>query len=124
MLVLLFVLLVVMAAVFWMLRSLLFGCDFFVVGGNVEVGCLVGLLVKWLQVVGYVIVALMVGLGGLIFVVCINAGLFLVVGSQELFIFSAVILGGMSLWGGCASVVGLLFGILFINVFYNGLMLE
>jgi hypothetical protein len=42
----------------------------------------------------------------------------------ELLVFSMVLLGGTSLWGGRASVLGTVLGVLFLNVVYNGLVLE
>jgi ribose transport system permease protein len=120
----LLLLLVVTAAAFWTLRSLPFGRNLLAVGGNAEAGRLAGLPVRRLQVAGYVIAAATAGLGGLILAARTNAGLPSAAGSQELLIFSAVILGGTSLWGGRASAVGSLLGILLINVLYNGLTLE
>ena len=53
-----------------------------------------------------------------------GAGLPQAASGQELLIFSAVILGGTSPWGGRASVAGSLLAIMLINVLYSGLTLE
>jgi ribose/xylose/arabinose/galactoside ABC-type transport system permease subunit len=115
---------VVTAVAAFVLRSLPFGRNLLAVGGNVEAGRLAGLPVARLQVAGYMISAFGAGLGGLLLAARSGAGLPQAASSQELLIFSAVILGGTSLWGGRASVIGSLLGILLINVLYDGLTLE
>lgn len=120
----LILLLVATAIALWLLRSMPLGRNLLAVGGNVEAGRLAGLPVKRLQVVGYVVSALGAGLGGLIIAARTGTGLPAAAESQELLIFSAVILGGTSLWGGRASAVGSLLGILLINVLYDGLTLQ
>jgi ribose transport system permease protein len=120
----LILLILVTALAAWVLRSLPLGRNLLAVGGNAEAGRLAGLPVQRLQIAGYVIAALGAGLGGLILTARTGAGLPSAALSQELLIFSAVILGGTSLWGGRASAVGSLLGILLINVLYNGLTLE
>jgi ribose/xylose/arabinose/galactoside ABC-type transport system permease subunit len=120
----LIILLLATALALWVLRSLPLGRNLLAVGGNAEAGRLAGLPVRRLQIAGYVIAAVGAGLGGLILTARTGAGLPSAASSQELLIFSAVILGGTGLWGGRASAGGSLLGILLINVLYDGLTLE
>lgn len=106
------------------LRMTPFGRNLLVVGGGAEAARLGGIPVKRVQIAGYVISAAAAGIGGLVLAGRSGAGLPQAAFNQELLIFSAVILGGTSLWGGRASVLGSLLGILLINVLYNGLTLK
>jgi ribose/xylose/arabinose/galactoside ABC-type transport system permease subunit len=117
-------LLVTTAAGLAVLRLTPFGRNLLAVGGNPEAARLSGVAVDHLQISGYLISAFSAGLGGVLLAGRSGAGLPQAASGQELLIFSAVILGGTSLWGGRASVMGTLFGILFLNVLYNGLALE
>ena len=101
-----------------------YGRNLLAVGGNPEAARLAGIAVAPTQFAGYLISALAAGVGGILLAGRTGAGIPQAAAGQELLIFSAVILGGTSLWGGRASVVGSVLGILFLNVLYNGLVLE
>jgi ribose transport system permease protein len=120
----LIVLLLVAAAGAVVLRRLPFGRNLLAVGGNPEAARLAGVPVARTQIAGYVISAACAGLGGLILAGRSGAGLPGAASGEELLVFSTVILGGTSLWGGRASVGGSLIAILLINVLYSGLTLQ
>lgn len=120
----LLLLLAVAAIAAWVLGCTRFGRNLLAVGGNPEAARLAGLPVARLRTAAYLISAASAGLGGLLLAARSGAGLPQAASGQELLIFSAVILGGTSLWGGRASVAGSLLAIMLINVLYSGLTLE
>jgi ribose transport system permease protein len=109
---------------FVVLRSTRFGRSLLAVGGNVEAARLTGFRVVTLQLSGYVIAAVTAGLCGVILAGRSTFAIPSAATGTELLVFSMVLLGGTSLWGGRASVLGTVLGVLFLNVVYNGLVLE
>jgi ribose transport system permease protein len=106
------------------LRHTRFGRGLLAVGGNAEAARLAGLPAARMQVAGYVIAAVFAGAGGVLLAGRSTVAIPAAASGSELLVFSMVLLGGTSLWGGRASVVGTLLGVLFLNVLYNGLVLE
>jgi ribose/xylose/arabinose/galactoside ABC-type transport system permease subunit len=117
-------LLVVVAVAFVFVRYVPLGRRLLAVGGNPEAARLAGMASARLQVLGYTISGLAAGIGGILLAGRAGVAIPQAATGTELLVFSAVLLGGTSLWGGRASVVGSLAGVLLLNVLYNGLVLE
>ncbi|MBA3642482.1 MAG: ABC transporter permease [Chloroflexia bacterium] len=107
----------VVALAGWALRSTSFGRYILAIGGNEAAARLAGVPVKRVKLAVYAISGLLAGLAGLI-VIAINSssdanqvGL-----NMELDAIAAVAVGGTSLMGGKATVVGTLIGALIIQL--------
>ncbi|MDQ3781287.1 MAG: ABC transporter permease [Chloroflexota bacterium] len=107
----------VVALAGWALRSTSFGRNVLAIGGNEAAARLAGVPVKRVKLAVYAISGLLAGLAGLI-VIAINSssdanqvGL-----NMELDAIAAVAVGGTSLMGGKATVVGTLIGALIIQL--------
>ncbi|MBX5441545.1 MAG: ABC transporter permease [Solirubrobacteraceae bacterium] len=94
------------------------------VGGNPEAARLSGIGVAGAQRWAYLASAGAAGVAGILLAGRTGSGLPQAAAGQELLVYSAVILGGTSLWGGRATVIGSVLGILFVETLRNGLVLE
>jgi ribose/xylose/arabinose/galactoside ABC-type transport system permease subunit len=109
--------LLIVAAVAWIMRSTAFGHYVLATGGNEEAAQLAGVPVRRIKLMVYMISGLLAGLAGLIVIAinsssdATNVGL-----NEELNAIAAVAVGGTPLTGGRASVVGTLIGALIIQL--------
>jgi ribose/xylose/arabinose/galactoside ABC-type transport system permease subunit len=115
--------LVVFAAGWFVLTRMTFGRYVYAVGGNREAAFLAGVNTRRVTLFVYVLNGLLVGLAGLVLASRLGAGLPNVGVQYELDAIAAVVVGGTSLMGGRGSVVGTLWGAIFIGVLNNGLNL-
>jgi ribose transport system permease protein len=118
------VLALVALVAFVALRWTRYGRGLLVVGGNAEAARIIGLPVRRVQLSGYVIASVAAGLCGVVLAGRSTFAIPSAAAGTELLVYSMVLLGATSLWGGRASVVGTVLGVLFLNVVYNGLVLE
>jgi ribose transport system permease protein len=105
----------------FILRYTTFGRNVYMIGGNAEAARLTGIKVvsrtTWVYIISGICAALVgVILVGRLFSGQPNAGV-----GYELEAIAAVVLGGTSLVGGVGTIVGSLFGALFMGVLSNGL---
>jgi len=114
---------VVFAAGWFVLRRMTFGRYVYAVGGNREAAFLAGVSVKRVTLLVYVLNGLLVGLAGLVLASRLGAGVPNAGNQYELDVIAAVVVGGTSLNGGRGSVIGTLWGAVFIGVLNNGLNL-
>ncbi len=103
-------------------RSRYFRQSYFV-GGNVKSARLSGIRVGRVQIVNYIIAAVMAGVAGLLLTgrfgtASVSAGV-----GVELQVISAVVIGGASLAGGEGTVIGSLLGVMLMALISNGLNL-
>lgn len=111
----------VLAAATYVLRSTYFGRDIYTVGGNPQAARLSGINVARTIMLVYAIAGLMAALGGVIQVARVGAASPLV-GEAILFdAAAAVLIGGTSFRGGIGGVAGTAVGVLFLGVLQNGL---
>jgi len=100
-----------------------FGIHALALGGREEAARVMGLPIGRLKIVVYAISGALAAVGGIIVAARLsngspNAGIGL-----ELDVISAVVLGGTSLFGGSATILGTVVGALFISFIRNGLNL-
>jgi ribose/xylose/arabinose/galactoside ABC-type transport system permease subunit len=118
---------VLMALVFlggwFLLRHTVFGRYVYAVGGNREAAFLAGVNTRWVVALVYVLNGLLVGLAGFVLASRLGAGVPNAGIQYELDVIAAVVVGGTSLTGGRGSVIGTLWGAIFIGVLNNGLNL-
>jgi ribose/xylose/arabinose/galactoside ABC-type transport system permease subunit len=115
--------LLVFAAGWFVLKRMTFGRYVYAVGGNREAAFLAGVNIKGVTLLVYVLNGLLVGLAGLVLASRLGAGVPNAGIQYELDVIAAVVVGGTSLNGGRGSVIATLWGAVFIGVLNNGLNL-
>lgn len=114
---------IVVVAVWWMLKYTTFGRSIFAIGGDIEAARRVGIKVVRTQILLYVLVGALAAFGGVISVILgKNANPQSLVGT-ELDIIAAVVLGGASIFGGRGSVFGTVLGVVLVQLINNNLVL-
>jgi len=116
-------LLLAFAATYLMANFTSLGRSVYAVGGNAEAARLSGINVGLTKTVCLVITACFAAAGGIIYSSLINSGNPTVARGLELEVISAVIIGGVSLFGGRGSVWGAFIGVLFLGVLINAMTL-
>ncbi len=105
------------------LHKSVFGLRVFATGGNVMAARYTGVNTKRTVVVSFVITGALVGLSSLLFTGIAQAARPDLGVGTELDVIAAVILGGVSLFGGRGTIVGAIAGSVIIGVVNNGLVL-
>lgn len=116
---------VITATIHLVLTRTRFGRHVFAVGGNEEAARLSGIRVRRNKMAVYTLNGLLAGICGILLAARLQSGDPKVGQSPplELGAITAVVLGGASLSGGKGSIVGTLFGAVFMGVLDNGLTL-
>jgi ribose transport system permease protein len=105
------------------LRYTKLGRRIYAVGGNEEAARLSGIAIGTVKIAAYVLSGLCAAVGSLILTARVASGQPSLGATLPLESVAAVVLGGVSLFGGRGSVVGVAFGVLFISILSNGLNL-
>jgi ribose transport system permease protein len=113
--------LLILAFVF--LRYFRLGRHIYAVGGNLQASKLSGIPVSAVAFMAYVLCAFCASIGGLILTARVASGQPTLGTSLPLQSVAAVVLGGVSLFGGRGSIIGVAFGVAFIGILSNGLNL-
>ena len=100
-----------------------FGRAVYAVGGNAESARLSGISVNFVKTMVFGITGVMATMAGVMLSAMIMSGSPSVAKGWELFVISAVIIGGASLFGGSGNIKGTLVGIIFLGVILNGMTL-
>lgn len=115
-----FVMIAVVAALWFLLSRSIFGRHVYAVGGNAEAAELSGIRVRRVQVVVFVLSGLAAGTAAAIGVSRIASGQPLAGAGLELSAIAAVILGGTSIYGGVGAVWRSVAGVFLIALIGNG----
>lgn len=120
--------LVIMAAIVFFIAYIIlakttFGRYIYAIGGNPEAARLSGIKVFWVRVSAYVICGLVTGLGAIMLTSRVNTGQPNLGEGIALQAIAAVVIGGVSLFGGIGKVSGVLLGVLVISLLSNALNL-
>lgn len=118
-----FFVLVVYLALWYVSRYRAYGRHVFAVGNDAEGARLSGLNVRRVSLATYVLVGAMVGLGAVVYMARVGVVQASSGADLSLAAIAAVVVGGTSITGGRGSVIGTLFGVLFIAVLQNGVVL-
>jgi L-arabinose transport system permease protein len=118
------VLVVVVAIFFVLMRYTVTGRNIYAIGGNPVVARLAGLNVRAYQIEIYTLSGATAGLAGMLLAARTGSGQ-PISGSEglELEAITAAVLGGCALTGGKGTIIGGLLGVLIIGVLDNGLIL-
>jgi ribose transport system permease protein len=106
-----------------LLKYTVFGRNVYMIGGNEEASRLTGIKVESRLIWVYTISGFFSGIAGVILAGRLFSGQPNVGTGYELDAIAAVVLGGTSLTGGVGTIIGSLFGALFMGVLSNGLTL-
>jgi ribose transport system permease protein len=107
----------------FVLRYTLLGRRIYAVGGNEEAARLSGIAIGTIKISAYVLSGLCASVGSIILTARVASGQPSLGATLPLESVAAVVLGGISLFGGRGSVIGVAFGVLFISILSNGLNL-
>jgi len=109
--------------VYYILNFTVFGRNIYAVGGNANAARLSGINVNKIKVLVFMIGGAFYALTAVISASRMNSGQPTAGIGFEMLVISAVILGGVSMTGGRGNVLGVVMGILILNVLSNGLVL-
>ena len=115
--------LIVMLATFLILRYTRFGRHVYAVGGNQEAARLSGIKVDRVKVIAYIFCSFCAAVASIVLMSRVASGQPTLGTSLPLESVAAVVLGGVSLFGGRGSIIGVGFGVAFISILSNGLNL-
>jgi ribose transport system permease protein len=113
----------VLVAAFLILRYTRLGRRIYAVGGNEEAARLSGIDVGRIKIAAYVLSGICASVGSIILTARVASGQPSLGSTLPLESVAAVVLGGISLFGGRGSIIGVAFGVLFISILSNGLNL-
>ena len=105
------------------LRYTRFGRRIYAVGGNEEAARLSGIGIDNIKLAAYALSGFCAGIGSIILTSRVGSGQPALGVSLPLESVAAVVLGGVSLFGGRGSIIGVAFGVLFVSILSNGLNL-
>lgn len=105
------------------LRKTIYGRQVLATGGNAVAARFSGVNTKRITFLVMTVMGVIAGFAGMLFAGRLHSGRFEFGQGAELSVIAAVILGGTSLFGGRATVVGTLIGSLMIGLINNGLTL-
>ena len=100
-----------------------FGRSVYATGGNPVAARLAGIRTNRVIVTAYTISGVMAALGGLMITARLEAGAATAGQGTELTVISAVVIGGVSLFGGEGKIAGVLLGVLLLGLVQNAINL-
>lgn len=103
------------------LNHLRFGREVLALGGNREAARLVGIRVDRISIVVYILSGAAAGLSGVLSAARLGTAQASAGTGTELTVIAAVIIGGTSMFGGSATVIGTVVGSLLLAVLSNGM---
>jgi ribose/xylose/arabinose/galactoside ABC-type transport system permease subunit len=112
---------VVAVVCYFIWHHTVYGQSVFAAGGSPGTAYLSGVKVKNMQLSVYVISGLLAGLGGMIRTARVMSVSYSSFDGLELQSIAAAVIGGMSLFGGKGTIVGVVLGALVIGVIRNGM---
>lgn len=104
--------LIVVIAIFFLLKYTRFGRSLYAVGGNQQSATLMGLDVKRTKLKAYVLSSVLTSIGGICYCLNTMSGTTSQATGLEMDAISSAVIGGTLLSGGSGSVIGSLFGVL------------
>ncbi len=114
---------VVVAIALFILRKTQFGRHTYAIGGNVQAALRAGIPVDRRLIQIYILSSVTAGIGGFLSTLRFTAGSAVIGDPLLLSSIAAVIIGGVSLFGGAGSVMGTVIGSLIIAVLTTGLVM-
>ncbi|SDN78377.1 ABC transporter permease [Alkalicoccus daliensis] len=117
------IMMVVFGAVYVLLYKTYLGRHIYALGGNQEAARLSGINTKKIQMMVYMISGFCSSIAGLILLGRLNSGQPNALQGFELEVVTAVVLGGVSIFGGQGRLIGVFLGVVILGVLSNGLVI-
>jgi ribose transport system permease protein len=118
------VMLAIVAIGAWAVARTRFFRQFYFIGGNAKAAKLSGIRVARLTLVGFVIMGFLAGIAGVLGASRLNSAVVSAGINVELSVITAAVLGGASLRGGEGTIIGGVFGVLFIALVQNAMIIN
>jgi len=107
----------------FLLRWTVFGRMILATGGNPEVARIAGINTDLVKITCFMITGTLAALGGMLLMARINVGQPEIGQGWELDVIAAVVISGVSLFGGVGTVAGTLFGLAIMQIVKSGLVM-
>ncbi len=111
--------LLIVAALFVILKWTRTGRNFYAVGGNRQSALMLGINVKRTTFLSYVICGLLAGVGGFVYFMHVGSGSPSHASGAEMNAIASSIIGGTMLTGGVGNIIGTLFGTMSLALIQN-----
>jgi ribose transport system permease protein len=106
------------------LRKTVFGRKAMATGGNAEVARIAGISTNAVKINCYVLTGALAALAGMLQMTRLNTGDPGIGNGWELEVIASVVIGGVSLFGGAGTVVGVFLGVIIMQVVRSGLVVS
>ena len=107
----------------FIVRRTRFGRYIFAMGGNPDAAALVGIPVKKVTMLLFLLLAVLVTIAAIVAISRLNAGTNSLGNSLELLVIAATVIGGTALAGGSGTIVGSVLGALIMQCIDSGMLL-
>ena len=111
--------LLIVVLLFVTLRYTKLGRSFYAIGGNEQSALMLGINVKRVKFISYVLCGLLAGIGGYIYFLHVGSGAVTHASGAEMNAIASSIIGGTMLTGGVGNIIGTLFGVLSLATIQN-----
>ena len=115
------ILIVVAIVCYFVWHHTVYGKSLYATGGNPGTAYLSGVKVKQIKLSAYIISGMLAGLGGMVRTARVMSVSYSSYGNLELQSIAAAVIGGMSLFGGKGSILGVVLGAFIIGIIINGM---
>lgn len=109
----------IVIALFCVLRWTKLGRSFYAVGGNKQSALMLGINVKRTKFIAHLICGLLAGIGGYIYFLHVGSGSATHAVGAEMDAIASSIIGGTMLTGGVGNILGTLFGVMSLGTIQN-----
>jgi ribose transport system permease protein len=106
-----------------LLRKSEFGRRIYATGSNASVARLAGINTDKVRALNFIITAMLAGFAGILVAGFLQQGYPSTGNMWELLVIASVVVGGVSMTGGRGSMIGMLIGVMLINVVNTGLVM-
>ena len=111
--------LIVVAALFAVLRWTKLGRGFYAIGGNSQSANMLGINVKRTKFLAYLLCGILAGIGGFVYFLHVGSGSPSHASGAEMNAIASSIIGGTMLSGGSGNIFGTFFGVLSLSTIKN-----
>ena len=111
--------LLLVVALFALLRWTKLGRSFYAVGGNSQSAVMLGINVKRTKFMAHLLCSLLAGIGGFVYFLHVGSGSPSHASGAEMNAIASSIIGGTMLTGGVGNIIGTFFGVLSLNTIKN-----
>lgn len=111
--------LLVVAAMFFLLRWTKLGRGFYAVGGSMQSANMLGINVKRTRFLAHLLCGLLAGIGGFVYFLHVGSGSPSHASGAEMNAIASSIIGGTMLTGGVGNILGTFFGVLSLSTIKN-----